>query len=75
MIADPRDEALATLCDAAEEWAEWLDGKAGDLDGHGQLGRQAGDVNRREANAIRAAVLHFRPLRERDPDTDEWVDG
>lgn len=68
------ERALALVLDAAEEWAESLDLKADDLAAHGQIGRDAAAVTRSEAIAIREAIATYRPLRRRDPETDEWVE-
>jgi hypothetical protein len=66
-------ERVTLLCDAAEEWAEWLDLKADELAVHGSVGRHAATVTRHDAQQIREAILAYRPLRTRDTETGEWV--
>jgi len=61
------------ILDAAEEWAESLDLKADELAAHGPIGRDAAAATRSEAILIREAIARYRPLRRRDPETDEWV--
>lgn len=72
MESDPK---LALVLDAAEEWAEALDFKADEFAGHGPDGRRAATVYRTDATDLRSAIASFRPLRRRDPETDEWVEA
>jgi hypothetical protein len=65
---------IAVLCDAAEEWAESLDLKADELAIHGQEGRRAAAIYHDDAAKLRETISQFRPLRHRDPDTDEWIE-
>lgn len=68
------ENAMALVLDAAEEWALALDQNAEALQGHGVAGRDAAGRVRTEATELRVAVASFRPLRRRDPETDEWVE-
>lgn len=69
------DRHIAVLCDATEEWAEVLDSRADDLANMGSEGRAAAKKVRAEAESLRVTVLHFRELRQRNPETDEWEEA